>query len=281
MELFEKYQNQRENDFRLVLTQALLLLWLFVSLIHRYTGKHGKKGTLATVVRKNGSAQAFWPNGSNIAISIDVEPGTTGNAGTGSGGSEGSEGSEGLPGYRTFVSGGPGGTMVLSLDPNGYGSINRLSGKTLVCFNGKGVCVLVYGGDGCTCYGYGCTCFLWFLYFVVLVVLRVVSNCLLFACSAGHHKGGHLLTKEGLIMKQWNSKGVITLPNGEKTTLNSTNGTNVIGIRLEEKGRLVAKMTVHEQVEGDEDRPHPVELEIVFKCKNIAQSFKHGRNAMV
>ena len=113
------------------------------------------------------------------------------------------------------------------------------------------------------------------------VVLRVVSNCLLFACSAGHHKGGHLLTKEGLIMKQWNSKGVITLPNGEKTTLNSTNGTNVIGIRLEEKGRLVAKMTVHEQVEGDEDRPHPVELEIVFKCKNIAQSFKHGRNAMV
>ena len=94
------------------------------------------------MVRKNGSAQAFWPNGSNIAISIDVEPGNAGNAGTGSGsgGSEGSEAGEGQPGYRTFVSGGPGGSMVLSLDPNGYGSINRLSGKTLVCFNGKGVC---------------------------------------------------------------------------------------------------------------------------------------------
>jgi hypothetical protein len=235
------------------------------------------------VVRKNGSAQAFWPNGSNIAISIDVEPGNTGNAGTGSGsgGSEGSEGSEGLPGYRTFVSGGPGGTMVLSLDPNGYGSINRLSGKTLVCFNGKGVCVLVLAVMGVLAMVMGVHVFCGSCTLLCFVVLRGVSNCLLFVCSAGHHKGGHLLTKEGLIMKQWNSKGVITLPNGEKTTLNSTNGTNVIGIRLEEKGRLVAKMTVHEQVEGDEDRPHPVELEIVFKCKNIAQSFRHGRNAMV
>ena len=121
---------------------------------------------------------------------------------------------------------------------------------------------------------------LWLLWFLYFVVLRVVSNCLLCVCSAGHHKGGHLLTKEGLIMKQWNSKGVVTLPNGEKTTLNSTNGTNVISIRLVAK-MMVAKMTVHEQLEGDEDRPHPVELEIVFKCKNIAQSFKHGRNAMV
>ena len=113
--------------------------------------------------------------------------------------------------------------MVLSLDPNGYGSINRYrSGKTLISFNGK-------------------------------------------------ESGGKLLSKDGIVMKQWDANGTITLADGTTETTLNNNGDHVIAIKLEEKGRLIAKVQIQKGCQGPT-------IEIEFNCKNITQLFQHGPN---
>jgi hypothetical protein len=122
--------------------------------------------------------------------------------------------------------------MMLSLDSSGYGSINRLSGKTLITFTGNG--------------------------------------------------GGNLVSKDGLIMKKWDNNGIVTLPNGEITTLNNKSNNNIVSIKLDNKGQLIAKLKINE-VNDDNDnnkKKSVIELEILFKCRNIHQSFNHGHNTM-
>jgi hypothetical protein len=174
-----------------------------------YNGVRGKSGTMATIVRVDGSAQARWP-GSNLAISIDREVSAEGNVG-----------------WRTFVAKSSNGNhnMSLSLDPNGYGSINRVrTGKTLVSFNGL-------------------------------------------------KSGGTLLSREGMVLKRWNAKGQVTLADGTPTTLGA-DGKETITIKLEEKSKLVAKLTI------SENDAAPIHLVIEFKCRKIQQTFRHGHNSM-
>jgi hypothetical protein len=158
-----------------------------------------KGGVLATAVRKDGSAQARWPN-TQLAISIDREG----------------------DGYRTFVQR-PGAkhAMAISLDPQGRGSINRLSGKTLININGA--------------------------------------------------SGGQLLDKAGQVTKHWDAAGNVTDASGATCTFGA-NGKDHLDIKLEEKGRLLARVSV---VDGG------FQLSIRFRCKGVDQTFLHGRNAMV
>ena len=144
-------------------------------------GESSSSGSFATVVRVDGSAQARWTHGSGIAVSIDRE-----------------KKSDGMVGWRTFVSSAPsGGTMVCSLDPNGYGSMNRRSGKTLVCFSGNG--------------------------------------------------SGSLMNVEGRVMKRWDSKGKVTLPDGVTPSwLGLKEGENFLKIKLVEAVVWNGESTEHD-----------------------------------
>jgi hypothetical protein len=185
-------------------------------------GESSSSGSFATVVRVDGSAQARWTHGSGIAVSIDRE-----------------KKSDGMVGWRTFVSSAPsGGTMVCSLDPNGYGSMNRRSGKTLVCFSGNG--------------------------------------------------SGSLMNVEGRVMKRWDSKGKVTLPDGVTPSwLGLKEGENFLKIKLVEekkkKHSIVATLVVEERGGGGGgggEETSAVSLEVMFKCGNITQTFVHGHNVM-
>ena len=157
-----------------------------------------KGGVLATIVRKDGSAQARWPN-TQLAVSIDKEG----------------------DGYRTFVQRpGTKHAMAISLDPQGRGSINRLSGKTLININGS--------------------------------------------------SGGQLLDKSGQVLKRWDGAGNVTDASGAPCKFGS-NGNNYVDIKLEEKGRLLARVSMG--MRG-------FQLSVRFRCKGIDQTFNHGQNTI-
>ena len=157
--------------------------------------KFYKGGVLATLVRKDGSAQARWPN-TQLAVSIDRES----------------------DGFRTFVQRPGKHAVAVMLDPQGRGSVNRLSGKTLLNFNGD--------------------------------------------------SGGQLLDKHGKVLKKWGSAGNVTDASGTSTTL-GPNGSNQIEIKLEEKNRLRATVSLTSK---------GLKLEIRFRCKGVEHSFVHGQN---
>ena len=187
-----------------------------------YTSVRGRPSTIGTIIRKDGSAQARWPNGSGLAISIDREDSPMNE-------NMETENSRGSIGWRTFVSKAPGGTqMALSLDPNGYGSINRcLTGKTLISFN-------------------------------------------------GYKKGGSLLSRDGMCLKKWDGNGNVTLPDGTPTSIGN-NGSTTLKIKLEEKGKLIASLTIDSKLTTQSSF---MKLVIFFKCRNILQRFIHGQNEM-
>ena len=124
-------------------------------------------------------------------------------------------------GFRTFVQRPGKHAVAVMLDPQGRGSVNRLSGKTLFNFNGK--------------------------------------------------SGGQLLDKHGKVLKKWDSTWNITDASGAATSL-GPDGTNQIEIKLEEKNRLRAAISVTSK---------GLKLEIKFRCKGVEHSFIHGQNGMV